>query len=91
VTRDGRRLLLFFNIEPIPRVKWPAAAGLAERGRRRRRWAEGALSAAELRDVFKARASSATRREDGEGGRRWVLVCLERRVRVGMRDKAADR
>ena len=25
MTRDGRRLLLFFNIEPIPRVKWPAA------------------------------------------------------------------
>ena len=40
MTRDGRRLLLFFNIEPIPRVKWPAAAGWAERERRRRggRW-----------------------------------------------------
>lgn len=29
MTRDGRRLLLFFNIEPIRRVKGPAAAGLA--------------------------------------------------------------
>jgi hypothetical protein len=55
------------------------------------RWAEGALSAAKLRDVFKARASSARRREVQKGGRRWVLVYLERRVGVGMRDKAVGR
>jgi hypothetical protein len=67
VTRDGRRLLLFFNIEPIPRVKWPAAAGLAERGRRRR----GGRRARCLRRSF---ATCSRRERAAQGGERFRRV-----------------